>query len=393
MRTITIRRWMLVSVGLLATVSVAACSPHPAGNAAGSGNGKATPLAASPTQTASASRPVLVPPAGAWLAASEIPFGATYGWSLFAGNGNETPIGAAEGNGVYYVSPDTVFQAITSCGAPSLMLGTPLGARQRQFKPTSGDLLDEAGQWISTYPDDNAAQAAWQRLQAAYAACPAQEGNPQITLTETARNPDGMAWFHSTNGALVGSLAPYAHEYFVLHANEIGYVYVEGGGAALAITPNDGQVLATIARHLATPGGIQNAPSTTPATSGGVQNLVISSAVRNELTTALVDYYGISPSELVGGGALSGTVYYAYDPADDSYWAVAGFELLNTDPTSVQSDFLASDGNMMFQKASARSWLMRPGTLPFICSELQFIPPAVLTAWALPMTAPAGQTC
>jgi hypothetical protein len=45
-------------------------------------------------------------------------------------------------------------------------------------------------------------------------------------------------------------MAHYVHEYFVLHENQIAYLYVEGGGPALAATPNDAQVLAIIARHL-----------------------------------------------------------------------------------------------------------------------------------------------
>jgi hypothetical protein len=179
-----------------------------------------------------------------------MPYEATYGWSLFTGNGNSEPIGTAAGNGAYYVSPDTVFQAITSCGSPSLILSSPLGAWQRQFMPTSGDLLDLAGQWVSLYPDATAAQTAWHGLQAAYAGCLAQNGNPQITLTETAQTQDAMAWFHSTNGAMIGSMAPDAHEYFVLHENLIAYLYVLGGGPALATTPDDAQVLATMAQHL-----------------------------------------------------------------------------------------------------------------------------------------------
>jgi hypothetical protein len=183
--------------------------------------------------------------------ASEIPFGATYNWSLFTGSaGGSTPIGTATGNGVYYVSPDTVFQGITSCGSPSLLLGTSLAAWQRQFEPTSGALRDQAGQWISVYPDAAAAQAAWHGLQAAYAGCLAQEGNPQITLTETAQSQDAMAWFHHNNNGAIIDMAIYVHEYFVLHENQIAYVYVEGGGPALAATPNDAQVLAIIAQHL-----------------------------------------------------------------------------------------------------------------------------------------------
>ena len=250
MSTTAIRRGILIGLGLAATLTMTACTASKPLSSAGPGTSHTVPPAASPAPTAAASRPVVVPPASAWLAASEIPFDATYSWSLFIGNGNETPIGTPEGNGVYYVSPDTVFQALTACGDPSLILSPPLGARQRWFKPTSGPLQDLAGQWITSYPDATAAKAAWQRLQAAYTGCVAQEGNPQITLTETAQTQDAMAWFQSTNGAMIGSIAPYAHEYFVLHENEITYVDVEGGGSALAATPNDALVLATIGQHL-----------------------------------------------------------------------------------------------------------------------------------------------
>src|SRR5215469_3435826 len=217
MRRIINRRGMLVSIGLLVTVSVAACTASKAPGSAEPGNSHtatatvaASSSAATPSVTPGASSASSAPQASAWLAASEIPFGATYSWSLDTGNANGGPIGTAEGNGVYYVSPDTVFQAITSCGSPSLVLSMPLGARQRLFEPTSGALRDQAGQWISSYPDAAMAQAAWHRLQAAYKACPAQAGDLPITLTETAQTPDAMAWFHSTHGARFGDISPYA---------------------------------------------------------------------------------------------------------------------------------------------------------------------------------------
>jgi hypothetical protein len=256
MRRSISRTGVLVCAGLLVTVSVAACT---AGKAPGAGpdNGHTTAAtaaastpAATPSVTPGTASASSAPPASAWLAASEIPFGATYSWSLFTGKGGSVPIGTAEGNAVYYVSPDTVFQGITSCGSPSLILGTPLGARQRSFEPTAGALRDQAGQWISSYPDATLARAAWHRLQAAYAACSAQAGDLPITLTETAHTPDAMAWFHSTNGARFGDIAPYAHEYFVWHETQIAYLFVEGAGPALATTPNDAQVLAAITRHL-----------------------------------------------------------------------------------------------------------------------------------------------
>jgi len=257
MRRIINSKGTLVSIGLLVTVTVAACTASKApGSAEPDNSHTATPTAAAsapaatPSITPGAASASPAPPAGAWLAASEIPFGATYSWSLDTGKGGSVPIGTAEGNGVYYVSPSTVLQEITSCGSPSLLLSTPLGARQRLFEPTSGALRDQAGQWIASYPDATAAQAAWHRLQAAYAACPAQAGNLPVTLTETAQTQDAMAWFHNTNGARFGALAPYTHEYFALHETQIAYLYVEGAGPALATTPNDAQVLATMTRHL-----------------------------------------------------------------------------------------------------------------------------------------------
>jgi hypothetical protein len=259
MRTTTIRRGILLSLCLAVALTVAACAATTQPGSAGPVTSHAVPPApthpASPAAVTRSATPGAgsassAPPASAWLASSEIPFGATYAWSLFTGNGSLTPIGTADGDGVYYVSPDTVFQAITSCGSPSLLLGSSLGDWQRQFKPTSGALEDQAGQWISSYPDAATAQAAWHGLQAAYAGCLAQEGVPQITLTETAQTQDAMAWFHSTNGSTVGDLAPYTHEYFVLHQNQIAYLYVEGSGPALAATPDDAHVLATIVQHL-----------------------------------------------------------------------------------------------------------------------------------------------
>jgi hypothetical protein len=258
MRATTIRgRILLPGLCLAATLSMAACSAGTPPKSARPGHTELPAASAAPTHAASApsvtpsaASASSAPPASAWVAASEIPFGATYRWSLFTGNGGTQPIGTAEGNGVYYVSPDTVFQGITSCGDPSLLLSTSLRAWHRIFESASGTPEDSAGQWISSYPDAAAAQAAWHGLQAAYAGCFRQGGSRPVTLTETAQTGDAMAWFHSnTHGALI-DLSPYAHEYFVLHENQIAYLYVEGKEAALATTPNDAQILATIARHL-----------------------------------------------------------------------------------------------------------------------------------------------
>ena len=92
MRRIINRKGMLVSIGLLVTVSVAACTASKAPGSAEPDNGHtatatvaAPPAAATPSVTPGAASASSAPPASAWLAASEIPFGATYRWSLASG--------------------------------------------------------------------------------------------------------------------------------------------------------------------------------------------------------------------------------------------------------------------------------------------------------------------
>lgn len=133
------------------------------------------------------------------------------------------------------------------------------------------------------------------------------------------------------------------------------------------------------------------APSATPATPGGVQNLVITSAEISELTAGFAAREGMSVSSVLGGGPLPGSVYYAYDPATGTYWALANFELIGGMTVPVP---------MMFQKAGTGPWqyqradLSQNGTqLDPTCSELQWFPAAVLMAWSMPTAPPAGVTC
>src|SRR5215467_16275946 len=75
------------------------------------------------------------------------------------------------------------------------------------------------------------------------------------------------------------------------------------------------------------------APSPTPT---GIQNLVISSAEKSQLTAAYVASKSISLSDLAGGGPEAGSVYYAYDPSTDTYWALASFAPSSTASLNVQ---------------------------------------------------------
>ena len=134
------------------------------------------------------------------------------------------------------------------------------------------------------------------------------------------------------------------------------------------------------------------APSATPATPGGVQNLVITSAEKSELTAGFAAYMGgMSVSSVLGGGPLPGSVYYAYDPATGTYWALANFELTGGMTIPIP---------MMFQRAGTGPWLVRRANLSQNgallapdCSEIQWFPPVVLMAWSMPAAPPTGVTC
>jgi hypothetical protein len=131
----------------------------------------------------------------------------------------------------------------------------------------------------------------------------------------------------------------------------------------------------------------------TPTRPGGVENLVISSAVRSELTAAYIADRGISLSDVSGGGPMPGSVYYAHDPAKDTYWALAGFEPSSTASLNVQVGFQDGGGSPMFRKVGAGAWHVGNPGVPSFCGEVQWFPLAVLSAWSLPTTPAPGLTC
>jgi hypothetical protein len=133
-------------------------------------------------------------------------------------------------------------------------------------------------------------------------------------------------------------------------------------------------------------------PATPSASPGGVQNLVISSAEKSELTAAYVAWKGISLADIDGAGPVPGSVYYAYDPATETFWALARFDPSSAASLDVQVGFQDGGGTAMYQKAGAGPWQMGgvPG-FPEFCGEVKFFPAAVLAAWSI--SAPAGFTC
>src|SRR5215467_2364228 len=136
------------------------------------------------------------------------------------------------------------------------------------------------------------------------------------------------------------------------------------------------------------------APSPTPT---GVENLFITAADKGELTARFTSWFALSPSDLVGGGPLPGSAYYAYDPATKTYWALATFAPVNPDAPSYAFGSMArifsayyGDGTQFFKRIGSDSlWDDEPGSCasnlgcgaPVICGELSWFPANVLTAW------------
>jgi len=129
------------------------------------------------------------------------------------------------------------------------------------------------------------------------------------------------------------------------------------------------------------------APSPTPT---GIQNLVISSAGKSQLTAAYVALKGISLSDIAGGGPTAGSVYYAYDPATGTYWALATFAPSSTASLNVQVGFQDGGEIGMFRKAGGGAWQAQIGEFPPYCGEVKYFPAAVLTAWSISATPGLG---
>ena len=141
----------------------------------------------------------------------------------------------------------------------------------------------------------------------------------------------------------------------------------------LPVRPGDHYSFATY------PVGICDVPFTV---TGGIHNLVITSAVRSELTAAYAAYRRISPSDITG--TEPGSVHYAYDQATDTYWALADFAPSLTAPPRVLVGFQDGVSWGFFTKVGSGPWRAQIGGEPVVCLEVRFFPRAVLAAWSLP---------
>jgi len=168
---------------------------------------------------------------------------------------------------------------------------------------------------------------------------------------------------------------------------------VSSPGAAGNGQPSSSPAVTTPGNQSA--GGQSVAPtpavSATPVESDGIQHLLVSSAVRSQLTAAYVALRQIPASDV--SGTYPGSVYYAYDPATNTYWAKAGFVPSKTAPQSLLEIFQQDgSGAAFYRKVGSGPWQARyAGDGP--CIYVSFFPKAVLAAWAIPMSVPAGVSC
>jgi hypothetical protein len=146
--------------------------------------------------------------------------------------------------------------------------------------------------------------------------------------------------------------------------------------------PGHGRSASPAAATAVSPGATSGSA---PAGSGGVRNLPVNRDVRDELTAAYVDFRGISLSDIAG--TIPGSVYYAYDPATDTYWAEATFVPSRTASPKVLVGFQDGGSIGLFARAARTGWQVWLGGEPVVCTEVPFFPPAVLTAWSLPTEA------
>jgi hypothetical protein len=134
--------------------------------------------------------------------------------------------------------------------------------------------------------------------------------------------------------------------------------------------------------------------SSTPAgsaVSAAVRNLTVTGATRSSLTTAFAAFKGIPQSDIAGTRPSS--VYYAFDPAADTYWALAEFTPTTTAPQDVTVNFQDGGNIGLFTKVGANPWQVRLGGIPPECNELKFYPQVVLAAWSLPTSPTVANMC
>jgi hypothetical protein len=122
------------------------------------------------------------------------------------------------------------------------------------------------------------------------------------------------------------------------------------------------------------------APTTT-ATVDAAQNLPISPAIIKSLLQAGAAYHSLPAKDFTG--LAPGMTYYAYDPANLTFYAAAG---LDASPNSLQAQIGDQDDggyNIFVRVASANNWTVYNdglGAAQDVKCPITF-PPSVLAVW------------
>jgi hypothetical protein len=138
---------------------------------------------------------------------------------------------------------------------------------------------------------------------------------------------------------------------------------------------------------------VASTSTSTSTTAPGLQNLTVTDAVRAQLTAAYVAYKHIQISDLNGGGPAPGTVYYAFDPSTQTYWAIASYMPSATASQDAMVGMQDGGSDGFFKLVPGGSWQVALGSLPVYCSEKQFFPPAVVSLWSLPTYGMPAAAC
>ena len=120
---------------------------------------------------------------------------------------------------------------------------------------------------------------------------------------------------------------------------------------------------------------------------------MVTASVRRQLKVAYLAYMNFPSSSIAGN--VSNSVYYAYDGATGTYWAMAGFLASSTVSQSTAVALQDGGSEALFTRSSDGAWKVQRGSSGSgaVCEEVKFFPATVLTAWAISTTLPAGMVC
>ena len=160
----------------------------------------------------------------------------------------------------------------------------------------------------------------------------------------------------------------------------VGALFLSGCSSGSPTTASTTTATATPAGGVSTTTGVGGAgSSTTSTTSGAPQNLVATAALKSALTTAFVAHHGFPPADVAGTAPNS--VYYAFVPSTNTYWASAGF--VPSANASYNTQVAMQDEGCcgIFTMTTGGSWMFVAGYLGSPCAGQ--IPAALEQLWNL----------